>query len=172
MVILGLVFTFASKSWANDFSYTDGLRKGKIALDGGFGFTLSPDTFLMKFGADYFVTHHFGIGPVLQIGLDDNLFIMAPTLGVKGFADLSGNTYAFLRRVKPLVQGGVGLAYVDIDGFDDDVGFLMNFGFGVDVFVTQNLSLGNNMLFNIIPTKVFNDRFYFSWEFISFRYRF
>ncbi len=168
-----LLFCMTLSVRADSFSYHDRNRTKTLALDTGIGFTLSPDTFLMNFRSDYFMTHHIAVGPLVQFGISDNVFLIAPSIGVKGVFDLPEEGFA--KRVKPFLQGGAGLAYVNVDrntGDDDDMGFLMNFGFGTDIYLTSSFSLGNNIMFNILPVKVFDDRFFFSWQFVTARYHF
>ncbi len=147
-------------------------RKGHAAVKGGLGFTLSPTDFLLIFEADYFLSDHIAVGPLLQFGVDDDPFIFAPTVNFQAMFDIPD-----LEIVKPFVQGGLGVAYMDERlprhrGWRDDVGFLFNFGGGVEVFVTEHLSLGNNILFNILPVEVLGDHFFFSWQFVTVRFQF
>ena len=48
----------------------------------------------------------------------------------------------------------------------------LNFGFGADYRLTESLSVGSKMLFNVMPTNVFGESFYFSWEVAGLRYHF
>ena len=67
------------------------------------------------------------------------------------------------------------MAYLHKDnrrGDNDDVGFLFNLGFGADYYLTERLSLGSNLLFNIMPDKVLGENFFFSWRFVSVSYHF
>ena len=146
-------------------------RAETTQLRGAVGFTLDPETFLMSAEGDYFVNENLGVGPLFQLGLSDRRVIVAPTANVRGVFDLSGSG---LDRLKPFAQGGVGLAYIhkDRDGDDDDVGFLLNFGFGADYHITERFALGNSLLFNIMPDKVRGENFFFSWQFVSATFRF
>ena len=61
--------------------------------------------------------------------------------------------------------------------YDDDTAFLLSPGFGVDFRINEHVSVGSQMLFNIIPTGIhddtpIDDQFYYSWEVIGLRYRF
>jgi hypothetical protein len=148
-------------------------RDGHLAAKTGLGFTLSPDDFLLILQADYFLTNNFSIGPLLQFGVDDDPFIFAPTLNFQGMFDLPG---AGMERLKPFVQGGIGVVYMNKDRPNrpnvDDTGFLINVGGGFEYFVTDRLSLGNNIMFNIMPDDVLGDHFFFSWQFVTVRYQF
>ena len=156
---------------AEEFSYSDRSRTGTFTSGAAFGFTLDPDLFLFGVEGDYFVHHNIAVGPMVQFGMDDDVFLLSPTANVRGVFDLP--TYGFGRRIKPFGQFGVGFSYVDVDAgpFNgDDTSFLINFGFGADVYLTTNIVLGTNVLFNITPN--FNDNFYFAWQFITARYHF
>jgi len=170
-----LAFVFLSSSaLAASFPYHGRSRVGTMAVDSGIGFTLGPDTFLLGIHGDYFLGEHLAVGPMLQLGVSDSIFLLAPTFGVKGIFDIPHSGFA--RRVKPFIQAGGGFAYATSDApsgsNDDDISFLLNVGFGTDIYVTRRVSLGNNLLFNIVPTKLFSNRFFFSWQFITFRYHF
>jgi len=91
----------------------------------------------MAMEGDYFLFNNFfSIGPLIQIGVSDNLFLLGPTCNFKGVFDLPAGGFA--RRVKPLVQGGVGFAYANPKGAGDDVSFMFNMGFGVDIYLTTH----------------------------------
>ena len=147
-------------------------RQGWVAARGGVGFTIDPDTFLMAGEVGMFLTGNFSLGPLLQLGVSDQNVIIAPTLNAQWMFDLPERKLA---HVKPFVQGGLGLAYVKEDdrrGEDDDVGFLMNFGFGAEFYLTDRGSVGSNVLFNFMPDKVLDENFFFSWQLVTFRYMF
>ena len=168
-----LVFFASKPTFAQEFSYQNQNRQGVMAIDAAIGFMLDPDEFLLAFGGDYFLAHNWSLGPLMQFGLGDNFILMAPSLQVKGILDLPER--GFLERVKPFGQVGFGFAYANLDtpvADDDDISFMFNFGLGVDIYLTNRLALGNNMLFNILPTELFNDRFIFSWQFLSVKYHF
>jgi hypothetical protein len=149
-----------------------------LSVRGAIGFTLDPDTFLMAFQGDYFLDDQLSLGPLLQLGVDDDTTILAPTLNVQyafDLTELEEDGDEILERLKPFVQGGVGLGYIHKDrrrGDDDDVGFLLNLGFGLEYYLTDQLALGNNLLFNILPDKTNGENFFLSWQFVTLRYRF
>jgi hypothetical protein len=173
LALTALSLFIANRAFAADFPFEDRNRTGSLAGNGSIGFTLSPDTFLMTLGGDYFPTHHISIGPLVQMGVSDSTFLVAPSAIVKGVFDLP--VEGFARRVKPFVQGGGGFIYANVDrakASDDDIDFLFNLGFGADIYLTTRFALGNNMLFNVVPAKVLGDRFFFSWQFVSAKYHF
>jgi hypothetical protein len=148
---------------------------GALSLQGGLGFTADPDAFLLEFEGDFGLGNGFSIGPALQLGVDDNLALVSPTLFGRYSVDLRGTTHEHLRRMTPYAQFGLGLTHIDKENRRrdrDDTGFLMNLGFGVDYAVTKNVSFGSRMLFNILPEDVLNENFYYSWQVAAIRYRF
>lgn len=169
---VGVLLSAASAPAAN-FDFEDRTRTGSFALDGSIGFTLSPDAFLLGMAADYYPIHSLAFGPLLQMGVSDDIFLLAPTFEVKGIFDLPAGGFA--RRVKPVVQGGAGFVYANVDRgnvHDDDIDFMFNMGFGADIYLTTHFALGNHMLFNVVPARVMGDRFFFSWQFVSAKYLF
>ena len=144
------------------------------SLRGGVGFTLDPDSFLMSVEADYAVNEHVRVGPLLQFGIEEDTTILAPSVNVQYVFDLSELSEE-LTSLKPFVQGGVGFAYIHKDRKprkEDDVGFMFNFGFGFEYELTEKFALGNNVLFNILPTEVADEDFFFSWQFVTARFSF
>ena len=149
------------------------------SIQSGLGFTAGPDAFLMAYEAGYRMTDHISVGAALQLGLDDDFTVVSPTGFVRYSFDLNsmGAAQTF-DRLTPFVQGGLGLTYIKVDlpsGVpvdDDDIGFLMNFGFGAEYSLSESMSLGSRMMFNVLPTDVFGDNFYYSWEVATLRYRF
>jgi hypothetical protein len=147
-------------------------RAGRVGVRGGLGFTLDPDTFLMGFEGDYSIFKELAVGPLLQLGVSDHRLIVAPTLNAQWMFDLP---FTGLERLKPFLQGGLGFAYLarDRPGPDaDDVGFLLNMGFGTEFYLGDRFSLGSNMLFNVLPDRVLGEHFFFSWQIVTARYQF
>ncbi len=152
---------------------------GPFSVQAGLGFTADPDAFLLNFEGDYRLGDALSAGAMLHLGLDGDFTIVSPAAYVRYSFDLSEMNTG-LRDLTPFVQGGLGFTYIDIDlpsfappGIDDDdIGFMFNFGFGAEYAFTDQISVSSKMLFNILPTEVFNDNFYYSWEIAAFRYRF
>jgi hypothetical protein len=147
-------------------------RAGRIATRGGIGFTLDPTAFLLGLEGDYSLTNDLAAGLLMQVAFSDHKFIFAPTLHGQWMFDLP---IANLERLKPFFQGGVGLAYIQRDRpgpNEDDFGFLLNVGAGAEYYLSDRFSIGNNILFNVMPDKVLDEHFFFSWQFITARYVF
>jgi hypothetical protein len=125
----------------------------------------------------YSVTDHFSLGPAMQLGVDSDLTIFTFTANARYAFDLSRALPEFdgRHKLKPFVQGGIGLARysVDVPGPDpSDTGFLLQLGFGIDYYLTESIALGSNMLFNVMPAEVLGDRFFYSWQMASLRFHF
>ncbi len=155
--ILGAVISLGNGS------FLDGDRDGESAIRLSAGFTAGPSTGLTAFELDHFLTDYLAIAPLLQVGVSDDEFIFAPSVGPKVVFDVRG-----ARRLLPFVQGGVGFAYVDDEDDGDDTAFLVMGGGGVEYFVTDRLSLGTAAFFNVLPGEVHDDEFFFSWHLITF----
>jgi hypothetical protein len=150
-----------------------GWREGTSAITVSGGLTVSPETTLAAFELDHFVTDRVAVGPLLQVGLSSDEFVFAPSMDVKLFGEPLGGE---LRGLSPFVQGGIGFAYIDDNGRGtngrEDVGLLLAFGFGADFFVTDRLSLGTSLLFDVLPSEVEGEDFFFSWQIVTFSIHF
>ncbi|MFO0982496.1 MAG: hypothetical protein U1E76_12310 [Planctomycetota bacterium] len=143
-----------------------------LSVQGGLGFTLDPDTFLMAARADYWVRPNVAVGPLLQVGLADHRTILAPSFNVKGVFDLKQPS---AERLKPYIDGGVGFAYLEKDGRrgdDDDLGVLLDIGGGLSYDVNDHLAVGTGVLFNFLPAELVGERFFFSWQLVTLSFRF
>jgi len=136
------------------------------SLRGGIGFTADPTSFLLNFEAPYAFDRWVSAGPMLQLGLDDDHTIVAPTLNVSvTIPDLPGEDFD---RLHPYGMIGIGFAYIENDNRGrsgkDDTGFLINFGFGLEFEVSENLFIGSQMMFNFLPVKTVGEHFFYSWQ--------
>ncbi len=152
-----------------------GLPESPWSFRASIGFTAGPGSFLLSAELPYAVNDHVFVGPLLQLGLSSDDKIVAPSANVQYVFDTSGVQNEFLNKLEPFLQGGVGFAYIHKDrrGRDrDDVGFMFNFGGGVEYPLNETVSLGTNMLFNILPVDTAGENFFFSWQFATLRFRF
>jgi len=149
---------------------------GPFSVRTGLGFSIDPDSFLLGFEGDYAFDEHVSTGVLVELGVDDDLIFVSPVAYGRYRFDLADLTdEESVHALFPYVQGGLGLTHWDDDdrvGDDDDTEFLLNVGFGVEYEVAEDVSVVSQMLFNIVPDKIFGERFYYSWEVMSVRYRF
>ncbi len=178
LAILGVILAgmlAATSAAAQSRSARGPAEDRRLSVQAGLGFTADPDAFLLEFEGDYRLGQGLSVGALLQLGLDDDFTLVSPAGYLRYSFDLS-HLGSELGRVTPYVQAGLGLTHIEIDGpvvgDDDDTGFLMNFGFGVEAPLTDSVSLGSKMLFNFLPDEVFGESFYFSWQVAGIRVRF
>jgi hypothetical protein len=148
---------------------------GRFSAGGAIGFTIDPSAFLTTFEADYAVTDNVLVGPLLQVAVSDEQEIVAPSLNAQYLIDLAEGSDP-LAKLKPFAQVGLGCAYIEKERKGrtdkDDLGFLLNVGFGLRYYVTNHFAVGNSVLFNAMPDEVIDERFFFSWQFLSGTIRF
>lgn len=144
-------------------------REDQQSFSTSVGFTTNPDSTLVGLEYSFFVKDRFSVGPLLQMGFDDDYYIVAPTINFKMFFDVNEP------RLNPYLNAGIGMVYINVDhnpGDNDGMGLLLNLGAGVDYQLSENLSLGTNVLCNFIPNDVMSENFFFSWQFLSISFRF
>ncbi|MFP6656473.1 MAG: outer membrane beta-barrel protein, partial [Myxococcota bacterium] len=131
----------------------------------GIGFIDDPNALQLNFEAPYALDEWISIGPMLQIGIDDNNTIVAPTMNFTvTIPDLPGEDFDYL---KPFALAGMGLAYIEDDNRQNDnssVGFLINFGVGVEIKISEKLFIGSQMMFNFLPETTLGENFFYSWQ--------
>ncbi len=146
-----------------------------FSLAGGIGFTGSPSTFLMQFDGLYHFDRNLAAGPSLQIGVDGHMTIVSMSADGRYTFQLAGREDS-PSKLEPFVIGGLGFTHYSVDAgrFRDfsETGFLMMFGFGVGYSFSDKLGIESSMRFNIVPTEVLGDKFYYSWQLAGIRYRF
>lgn len=136
-------------------------RAGHFAFGAGFGPMLSTESgsiLGLEFMADYFLTHELSVGPLLQVGFDDNFSQVGLTAQLKYTFDVAANP-----RIHPNVQGGFGFIHASNGRSETD--FLLPLGGGVDVEVAKHLFLNSTLLLNVTGLR---DDLYVSW-FFGFR---
>ena len=131
----------------------------------------------MAFEVPYSLTSDLTLGPLLQIGVDGGETLIAPTLNARYFLNLGQRNANndFVRELAPFVQGGLGLVHLDRDQRFRDVDetdFLFNLGVGIDFPISERLSVGSHMMFNVVPGGVLGEHFFFSWQLVSAQIRF
>ena len=141
------------------------------SFEGGLGFTSGPDTFLMQFEAPYHYSSNITIGPQLQIGVSDATTLVTMSANTRLSFDLSSVADENLHNLEPFVNGGIGFAFVDRKKVDE-VGFLMNLGFGLAYNFSTQVAAQSAMQFNIIPGGAAGEKFFYTWQMAGIRYRF
>lgn len=135
------------------------------SLRGGIGFTEGPDSLLLGFELPYAFDQWVSAGPMLQVGIDNENTIVAPSANVTiTIADLPGKA---LDRIVPFVSVGLGFAVIgddDRQNANTGVGFLIPVGFGLEYPISDRLSLGSHMTLNFLPEETLNQDFWFSWQ--------
>lgn len=159
-----------------------GEEPGPFSVRSGLGFSVGPDAFVLGFEGDYAFSPAISAGLSLELGVNDDLTFVSPVAYGRyrfDLGDLTGEES--LQKLFPYAQLGLGLTYWDRDlsgaaralGADeDDVVFLLNPGFGLEYEVSPHVAVSSQMLFNIMPDRIFNERFYYSWQVLGVRYRF
>jgi Outer membrane protein beta-barrel domain len=126
----------------------------RLGADVGPQFGTADDTaFTIGLNSDYFLTHNFSIGPLLQVGLSEDLFQFGPSLQLKYTFDLDS-------RLSANVQGGIGLIYAELErrGRDsDDTSFLIPVGPGIEYKLAEGVTLGSTLLFNFMDLNKVKD---------------
>jgi hypothetical protein len=146
-----------------------------FSVAGGIGFTGSPSTFLMQFDGLYHFDRNLAAGPSLQIGVDGQITIVSMSADGRYTFQLAGPEDP-ASKLEPFVTGGLGFTHYSVDaGASRDfseTGFLMMLGFGLGYSFSDKLGVESSMRFNIVPTEVLGDKFYYSWQLAGIRYRF
>ena len=133
------------------------LRQGRLSLGAEIGALFStPDgtAFGLALNGDYFLTHNWAVGPLLQVGLTEDLFMFGPSAQVKYVYDLDP-------RLKATLQGGIGLLYADLERrrrVRDDISFLIPLGPGIEYRYTDAISLSGTFLLNFTDIRVHGRR--------------
>jgi len=140
----------------------------------GAGFTIDPNNFLMNFELPYRFDQYVSAGLMMQIGLEDEKLLVAPTANVTVHVpNLPGESFD---RFHPNVFAGMGFAVIENDdrrGENTDSGFLVNAGFGVDYDLSTRVKLGSRMIFNFLPiNRTLGQKFFYSWEVIGIQLSF
>jgi hypothetical protein len=141
-------------------------RTGQFTLGVDIGLqaaTADATAFALGLSGDYFITHNFSVGPLLQFGFTDDLFQIGPTIQAKYTFDLPANP-----KLKLHLQGGIGFIHAELDRSvlpdTNETSFLIPLGFGGEYRLNRQISIGSTLLFNITDLdNVRNENFFFSW---------
>ena len=187
--VLAIALLIASPITAQD-AYDDDYRdgggagfrdEGTFSLKGGLGFTSSPTSLLLGFEGDYRAMEPISFGLLTEVGIDDDVTIVSPQLFARYWPDLGEMIDPDVAFLEPYAHLGIGFSWWDADVYkgvdDDDTQFLLSPGFGLDFRINEHLSVGTQMLFNILPAGIhddtpIDDQFYYSWQVVGLRLRF
>ena len=182
LLAAGLPLAASGQGWDDDYGYDepDPYRdppdsSGGVSIRGAFGFTADPEAFEMGIGFPIEISNSVAFTPHLLLAFDDDDTIVAPTANLEVYFRLSERRDDFAYRLRPYLQAGLGFAYIDRDDGgdnDDEVGFLVAPGLGLEYEVSKNLLVGTNARFNVLPKETGGEHFFFSWEFFSVRIAF
>ena len=138
----------------------------------GVGFTVDPGMLLLSGEVDVPVAEHSFVGPLLQLGVSDDRFMLAPAAVFRHELPLQDPA---LDRLTPWIEAGAGFVYAHLDrrrGSDDDLGLLLLLGGGVEFKLSERLAARFGVLIDILPIDVFGDHLFLSVQLISLTFRF
>lgn len=145
-----------------------GAKVPDTALSFGLGIMRDPDADLLAAAADFPLAELWTVGPAVEVGVDDDFTLVAPMVQFKRYFPINSSK-DFASRLLPFVQGGAGVAFLDVDpdgpnpGADDE-GLLLSVGGGVRYMFNDKLGLGSQVQFNFLPGEVLDERTYTSWQ--------
>ena len=156
----------SDESWSSDATIQDEAQASTgWSFRAGIGFIDDPSAFLLNFEAPYAFDRRVSVGPMIQVGLDSDNTIIAPTVNLTvTIPDLPGEAWD---RVKPYGLIGIGFAYIEDDNRrndDSSAGFLINFGIGLEYELSDHLFVGSQMMFNFLPETTLGQNFFYSWQ--------
>jgi len=158
-----------SRSASEDEKDDDRVR-ASVGFSLGF-FADDPGGVNLGFELPIEINRNLSVGPWVTLGLADDFLLVSATANVRYHFDVFESRK--LSKLRPFLQGGMGITYYDDDRVpDDDLGFLLNMGLGADYEISDHVLLGSNMMFNTVPTFRPGRAFYWSWQFLEVRYRF
>ena len=164
LLAIVLAVTAVESAVAQTKAPPDRTRRFELGTDIGFsGGTLDGTAFAVGISGDFPVAPNFTIGPLMQLGVTDDLFQIGITAQAKYTLDIPD-----VPELKPSVQAGIGFIHDDLDVgpfSDDDTSWLIPLGFGIEYRAMKNLYLATNLLFNFTDLEVLNrsDNLHVSW---------
>jgi len=170
LLTLVLALTAVGVVSAQQTSPPEKMRKFELGADIGFaGGTIDGTAFAVGINGDYPVAPHVSIGPLLQIGVTDNLTQIGVTAQAKYTLDLPD-----VPELKPQLQAGMGFIYADLDfgpSSSSDTSWLMPIGLDLEYRAMKNLYFNTTLLFNFTDLSIRNesDEFFITW-FVGLRF--
>ena len=169
------LFLFASAISAqsgSDSNKDEDDTQVRASLAASLGFLADdPGGVNLGFEAPIEFTKNFSVGPWVALSLADDFLLLSATANARYHFDVFEG--AKLEKLRPFLQGGMGLSWLDDDRRNiNDTDFLLNMGMGAEYEMSEHMFLGSNIMFNTVPTRDAGDAFYWTWQFLSARYRF
>ncbi len=128
---------------------------GKVRIGTDIGFhagTVDDTDFALGAYGDYFLSDQFGVGPLLQFGITDDLFQFGMSIQAKGLFEVFDYSNLFLE-----VQAGLGFIHADLDMKDttrSDTSVLVPLGIGLEYRLSEQVSISSKLLFNITSLEL------------------
>lgn len=130
---------------------------GNWSFAGGFGLTVSPTTLLIAPQLEYKKSSRLYYGPMMQMALGDGGSLFT-------FSGVIRYVITTHSKIKPSLEGALGLAVAD--GFGNSVGVHISMGMGFDYILEPGLSLGTMLRMSFAPPV---DTFFLSWPILICR---
>jgi opacity protein-like surface antigen len=173
-LLAGIVFVCtASTAQAQSQKESRDDDRVRIAVGGSLGFTEGPDGVQLGLDVPISINRNLSVGPWVAVSLASQFIMVGATANVRYHFDVFESRK--LNKLRPFLQGGVGLNYLDPDtnvSGVESTDFLMNMGLGLDYELNDHVSIGSDLLFNLVPQRGAGNTFYWSWQFIGARYKF
>ncbi len=141
-----------------------GGKAGDFAFGAAMGLqTDTPDgtAFALGLYGDYFLTRELSVGPLVQVGVTNDLFQTGVSAQAKYILDV-----ADVPKLKPNVQAGLGIIHADLDQRgrrESDTSYLIPLGIGAEYKLKDSVSLDTTILFNITNLDVRDEKFFVTW---------
>lgn len=138
-------YSSAGSTVPKESSAASELRPGRWSGGSSLGFLGStPDgvAFAMNGNAEHFVSQNVSIGPLVQLGLTNDMTLLGFSGQGKYYIDMPGTQ----GRGKLVTQGGIGFTHADFR--QDDTSWLVPLGIGYDYTMGSGISLSAMGLVN------------------------
>ncbi len=166
LLMVVLTLTAVGSVFAQQTSPPERTRKFELGTDIGFaGGTIDGTAFAVGINGDFPVAPHFSIGPLMQIGVTDDLFQLGLSAQAKLTLDIPD-----VPELKPQLQAGLGFIHADLPS-GEDTSWLIPIGMGLEYRAAKNLYFATTLLFNITDLNIGgrSDDFHVTW-FVGLRF--
>jgi hypothetical protein len=142
-----LALTAAGPVFAQQTSPPDRTRRFELGADIGLmAGTVDGTAFAIGISGDFPVAPHFTVGPLIQLGVTNDLFQIGVSAQAKLTLDIPD-----VPELKPQFQAGIGFVHADLDigpNTAEDTSWLIPIGMGLEYRAMKNLYLSTTLLFN------------------------